>query len=163
MIKLIAAVGKNGELGKNGKLIWNLPSDLKFFSKQTSYHTIVMGRNTFNSLPKILPNRTHFVLATKDEFNKEITEAYFFKEFNFLLRAVLEEAKEWDVFIIGGASMYEQFLEYADEIILTEIDACDKNADVYFPTFDKNEYERIHIGFGEDNGIKYEHVKYVRK
>lgn len=163
MIKLIAAVGKNLELGKAGGLIWRLPNDLKFFKEQTQGCIVVMGRNTFNSLPKKLPNRKHLVLTDSDDFNKSIEDVELFYNFQDLLKKVETESMDADVFIIGGASIYKQFVDYADELILTEVDAEDSEADVYFPIFNKDAYERYVIASNEDNGIKYVHVRYVKK
>ena len=70
MISIIAAMGKNNELGKKGNLIWNIPKDLRYFKEKTKNSIIVMGRNTFNSLPKVLPNRKHIILSSTNNFNK---------------------------------------------------------------------------------------------
>ena len=163
MITIIAVVGKNLELGKNGGLIWRLPNDLKFFKEQTEGCTVVMGRNTFNSLPKKLPNRKHLVLTGVDDFNKSIEDVDIYYNFNDLLEKVKEYASEAKVFIIGGASVYRQFLPYADELLLTEIDAESDEADVYFPEFNKDEYNRCYLASNEDNDIKYIHVSYIKK
>lgn len=163
MITIIAAVGKNLELGKNGGLIWRLPNDLKFFKEQTEGCTVVMGRNTFNSLPKKLPKRKHLVLTDVDDFNKSIEDVDILYNFNDLLEKVKACASESKVFIIGGASVYRQFLPYADELLLTEIDAESDEADVYFPEFNKDEYNRYYLASNEDNGIKYIHVSYMKK
>ena len=69
---IIAAIGKNRELGKNNDLIWHLPGDLKFFKETTTGHSIIMGRKTLESLPKLLPNRHHIVLSSSDDFGPEI-------------------------------------------------------------------------------------------
>lgn len=155
---IIAAIGKNRELGKDNDLIWSLPGDLKFFRNTTSGHTIIMGRNTFDSLPRMLPNRKHIVLSSRDDFPSEV-EVY--KE----LKSILEKYKESseEIFIIGGASIYKQFLEYCDKLYLTEIDSEDRDASVYFPEFDKSLYNREELLNGEDNGISYKHVLYIRK
>lgn len=163
MIKIIAAVGAKLELGKKGGLIWHLPNDLKFFKGQTDGCPIVMGRNTFNSLPKKLPNRKHYVLTDKMSFNKDVDGVVIFYDFDSLLEEVKQMAKTQDVFIVGGASVYKQFLEYADELILTEVKEEDWTADAYFPGFDKNKYDKVYIASGEDKDIKYDHVRYVRK
>lgn len=163
MIKIIAAVGKNRELGKKGELIWQLPNDLIFFKEQTQGSIVAMGRNTFNSLPKKLPNRKHLVITDVDDFNKCIDDVDIFYNFEELLAEVRKQAVSADVFVIGGGSVYKQFMPYADELILTEIDEEDKQADVYFPEFDKDLYDRQVIASNEDNEIKYEHVRYVRK
>ena len=74
---IIAAIGKNRELGKNNNLIWHLPNDLKFFKEVTSNHTIIMGRKTFDSLPRMLPNRKHIVLTSSENLPSEVE---FYKE-----------------------------------------------------------------------------------
>lgn len=163
MIKIIAAVGKNLELGKKGDLIWHLPNDLKFFKEQTTGCIVVMGRNTFNSLPRKLPNRIHYILTDSLVFNKDATDAIIYFDLEDLLKEVKRLAETTDVYIIGGASIYSQFVEHADELVLTEIDAEDAEADVYFPAFDKSKYEKTILAHNEDDGIKYAHVKYVRK
>lgn len=163
MIKIIAAVGKNLELGKNGDLIWHLPNDLKFFKSQTVGCMVVMGRNTYNSLPKKLPGRKHLVITDVDDFNKDIEDVDIFYNFEDLMNEIRKHSENADVFIIGGASIYRQFVPFADELILTEVDAEAPDADVYFPDFDKAQYEREVVASNEDNGIKYEHVRYVRK
>lgn len=163
MIKVIAAVGKNLELGKKGGLIWNLPNDLKFFKEQTEGSTVVMGRNTFNSLPKKLPNRKHLVLTDANDFNKPVDDVDIFYDFETLLDEVIKQGADKDIFIIGGGSVYKLFVPFADELILTQVDAEDKEADVYFPEFDKTEYEKVVIAQNEDNNIKYEHIRYVKK
>lgn len=154
---IIAAIGKNRELGKNNDLIWHLPGDLKFFRKITTNHTIIMGRKTFESLPKMLPNRKHIVLTTKGNFQSEV-EVY--KELKQILKTYKDTQEE--IFIIGGASIYEQFLDYSDKLYLTEIDAQEE-ADVYFPNFDKENYEKEILSENEDNGISYKHVLYIKK
>lgn len=163
MIKIIAAVGKNNELGKQGGLIWNLPNDLKFFKEQTIGAHIVMGRRTFDSLPKKLPKRVHHVLSKLRAFNKETQDVILYSSFKDLLKEVTRLSKTQDVFVVGGASLYNMFLQYAGEIILTEVNAECRDADVYFPDFDKTLYTREILGVNEDFGITYEHVRYKKK
>lgn len=157
-IIIIAAIGQNNELGIDNHLIWHLPKDLKFFKEKTMGKTILMGSNTFNSLPKLLPGRKHIVLTSKKEgFPKEVT-----------IVSSLEEALSFcknsdeDIYIIGGAKVYEQFLQYASILYLTEVEAKCENADVYFPPFNKEEYERKIISENNEN-IPYKHVQYVKK
>lgn len=155
---IIAAIGKNRELGKDNDLIWHLPNDLKFFRQVTSNHTIIMGRNTFESLPKMLPNRKHIVLTSRDGLPSEV-EVY--RE----LKQILEKYKdtEEEIFIIGGASIYTQFLEHSSKLYLTEIEAEEETASVYFPEFDQQQYDREVLQENEDNGISYKHVLYIKK
>jgi dihydrofolate reductase len=158
-ISIIAAIGENNELGKNNDLIWHLPNDLKFFKSVTTGKTVLMGRNTFWSLPKVLPNRTNIVITDMDEeYPKEVVI------YNSI-DAFLEDYKntEEEVFIIGGASIYKQFIKIADKIYLTEIAASCEDAQVYFPQFDKEQYDKEIVGKNEDNGISYKHVLYKRR
>ena len=163
MIITIAAIGKNNELGKKGDLIWHLPGDLKFFKEETSGKTVVMGRNTFNSLPFMLPNRKHIILTDINDFNKDIKDSEVFYTFDDLLKRVKELSYKEDVYIIGGASIYTQFINYSDKLILTEVDAEDNEADVYFPLFDKNKYNVRLLGKGKEGKIEFNFVEYSKK
>lgn len=158
MISIIACVGKNLELGKNNDLIWHLPGDLKYFKKTTLGKTVIMGRRTYDSLPHILPKRRNIVLQLPDEDKIEDVEI-----FNSIPDILDNVKNEDDVFIIGGASIYRQFLPYAEKLYLTEVCASCKNPDVYFPKFDKRKYKKNILGSGEDNGIKYNFVVYERR
>lgn len=157
-IIIIAAIGKNNELGKNNDLIWRLKGDLKFFKEQTTNHKIVMGYNTFKSLPRLLPNRKHIILTHKEI---EIDGCQVFNDFNKLNNylATLNE----DIYIIGGGSIYKLFIDIADELILTEINDECLDAQVYFPTFDKNDCFKEVINECQEDGIKYSHVKYTKR
>lgn len=157
-ISMIACVGKNLELGKNNDLLWHLPNDLKFFKKVTTGKTVIMGRRTFESLPGKLPNRRNIVLMLPTE--EKIPDVDIF----YSIEEVLEEIKKIDeeVFIIGGASIYKQFLPYANKLYLTEVDREDSEAEVYFPLFNKGEYQKTVIGENADGNIKYKHVLYER-
>lgn len=157
-ISMIACVGKNLELGKNNDLIWHLPNDLKYFKKTTLGKTVIMGRRTFNSLPGILPKRRNIVLQLPNEENIEGVEI--FNDIESILEAVKNED---EAFIIGGASIYRQFLEYASRLYLTEVKKSCKDADVYFPKFNKELYDKKIIDSEEDNGIKYDFAVYEKK
>ena len=117
-----------------------------------------MGINTFNSLPGMLPKRKHIVLTSKNiTLNDEITICHSIEE-------VLELSKKYDeLMIIGGASIYKQFLKYANKLILTEIEAEDKEADTYFPEFNRNEWKAKVIAEHNENDIKYKHIIYTKK
>ena len=158
-LAMIACVGKNLELGRNNDLIWHLPSDLKYFKEVTLGHTVIMGRNTFKSLPGVLKNRHNIVLTfkeDKDELPDEVEVLHSINEF-------LDKYKEKDelVFVIGGTSIYKQFIDLADTLYLTEVDGECK-ADVYFPEFDKSLYTKEIVGNGNDNNIKFNFVIYRR-
>lgn len=159
ILKIIAAVGQNLELGKKNGLIWNLPGDLKYFSENTRGSTVIMGENTFRSLPKMLPGRKHLVLTLEDnKFPEDVTVFHSLDKF-------LDTYKNHDevVWVIGGGQIYKLFLPYAQELYLTEIQASDKTAEVYFPKFEPSEFIREVLGHGEDNTVKYDFVRYIRK
>ena len=157
---IIAAIGKNNELGKNGDLIWKIKEDMLFFKEKTIGHTIVMGENTFFSLPKLLPKRKHIVLSysKKDIFPKEVTIVHSIEEFNTLSKEIDD-----DIYVIGGASIYRQFIDKADELYLTEIDAECKSAGVFFPKFNKNYYDIKILEKHNSSNPKYKHVLYTKK
>ena len=157
-ISIIACVGKNLELGKNNDLIWHLPNDLKYFKKVTSGKTVIMGRRTFDSLPNVLPNRRNVILSIKGKNKIEGVEIY--NDIPSILEAVKNEE---EVFIIGGASIYQQFLEYANKLYLTEVNKTCSDAEVYFPKFDKRKYKKTIVGSDSDNGIEYNFVIYERR
>ena len=155
---IIAAIGKNNELGKNNDLIWKFKEDMKFFKETTIGHPVVMGRRTFESLPNILPGRENIVISTGNINNDKIKLYKSIKEF-------LLNYKDYDndIFIIGGATIYKAFIDIATSLYLTEIDAIEKEADVYFPMFNKEEFNKEIIKESEENTIKYRHVLYKRK
>ncbi len=155
---IIAAIGKNRELGKDNNLIWHLPGDLKFFKETTTGHSIIMGRKTLESLPKLLPNRHHIVLSSSDNFTSEIEH---YKSLKELLNNLKD--KEEEFFVIGGSSIYKEFIDIVDKMYLTEIDAECKNADAYFPDFNEEEWEKTILKENEDNNISYKHVLYKKK
>ena len=157
-IVIIAAIGQNNELGIDNHLIWHLPKDLKFFKEKTMGKTILMGSNTFHSLPRLLPGRKHVVLTSKkDGFPEEVILVP-------SLEAALSfcEKSQEDIYVIGGAKVYEQFLQYASVLYLTEVEASCDMADVYFPEFKKEDYERTILG-KNDETIPFKHVQYVKK
>ena len=157
-ISIIACVGKNLELGRKNDLIWHLPNDLKYFRKVTSGKTVIMGRRTFESLPGVLPKRRNIVLQMSNK--NKIDGVEIFNDIPSILEAVKDED---EAFIIGGASIYKQFLEYADKLYLTEVNEKCQDAEVYFPKFDKKKYKKNIVGKNEDNGVKYNFVLYERR
>ena len=156
-LSIIAAIGQNNELGINNQLIWHLKKDMKFFKETTINHKIVMGRKTFESLPKLLVNREHIIL-TKQNIN--LPNVKIFHDISSFLKAY--ENLDEEIFNIGGQSIYKELLEYADKLYLTEIEDTSK-ADAYFPIFDKNDFEKEILSENEEDGIKYKHVLYKRR
>ena len=157
-ISLIAAIGKNNELGKNGDLVWKLREDMKFFKETTMGHPVVMGKNTFESLPKVLPGRKNIVISDVEIINDKIELYRSIRDFLIDYQQLNEE-----VFIIGGASIYNQFIDLATKMYLTEIDATDKEADVYFPKFNPIDWDKEQLATKEENSINFKHVLYKRK
>lgn len=129
-ISIIAAVARNRAIGHNNKLLYWLPNDLKRFKALTTGHTIIMGRRTFESLPKgALPNRRNVVLSRDD------SEFPGCDKYSSLEEALNNCKEDEDVFIIGGASVYEQAMKFADRLLLTEIDDTPQEADAFFPDY----------------------------
>ena len=129
-ISIIAAVAKNRAIGFENKLIYWLPNDLKRFKALTTGHTIVMGRNTFESLPKgALPNRRNVVLSTTV---KELPGCEVFPTLDAALQSCQPDE---DIYIIGGARVYEQAISKADRLCLTEVDDIPAQADTFFPDY----------------------------
>ena len=154
---IIAAVGKNNELGKDNRLIWHLPADLKFFREKTIGKNIVMGRKTFESLPKMLPNRRHIVITRGNIDNPEVLVYHsiddFLNNYNF----------NEETFVIGGASIYSSLIDYVNSMYLTEINDVCPSADVYFPNFDRELWHSEVIGTNMENGVSYKHVLHKRR
>ncbi|MDR0506704.1 MAG: dihydrofolate reductase [Dysgonamonadaceae bacterium] len=131
-VSIIVAIGKNGEIGKGNSLLCHLPADLKHFKEITSGHTIIMGRKTFESLPSgALPNRRNIVISRNSELKLEGAEVCQSLDYAFL-----KLVDENEVFIIGGAQIYELALPFADRLYITKIHAAFPDADVFFPDVD---------------------------
>ena len=146
----IAAVGQRNELGKDNKLIWHLPDDFKRFKALTSNHYIIMGRKTFESFPKPLPNRTHVVITRQSDYPDE----------NCIVVKSIEEAIETvknkdKAFVIGGGEIYKQFMSYVDKIELTRVHGK-FYADTFFPEISTEDWKLQH----KENHLKDEKHKY---
>lgn len=157
MYTIIAAIGKNRELGRDNKLLWSLKGDLKFFKEKTTNHTIIMGRKTFESLGRLLPNRKHVVISSSNNFPEEVDV---YNNIESLLSHYKDTSEE--LFIIGGAKIYSEFIDYATKMYLTLVDG-EFDADVYFPMFDESEWTKTVLSENEENGLKYKHVLYEKK
>ena len=160
MITLIAAVAQNRAIGFENKLIYWLPNDLKRFRQLTTGHTILMGRRTFESLPKgALPNRRNCVLTRS---TKELPGCECFRNWDeFIITCQADE----EVFIIGGASLYKSLIDKADRLCLTEIKNVPAEADTFFPEYkDKwREVWREHHEADERHAFDYDFVDYVSR
>lgn len=138
MLSIIAALAENNAIGYQNKLIYWLPDDLKRFKSLTTGHTIIMGRHTFESLPKgALPNRRNIVLSrTANDFPGA-------EHFNSLEDALKACRPDEEVFIIGGASLYNEALSKADRLYLTHVADTPEQADAYFPIIDATQWQII--------------------
>ncbi len=128
MISLIAAIGKNNELGKGNALVWNMPTDLKYFRDKTKGHTVIMGRKTFEAIGHPMPERKNIIITRDKTYIRDsVNVAHSLEE------ALEQTAGKQEIFIIGGAEIYKQAMDIADRLYITHIDAEDKNADTFFP------------------------------
>ncbi|HRL70805.1 MAG: dihydrofolate reductase [Flavobacterium sp.] len=160
MIIMIAAVAENNALGKDNELVWHLPNDFKRFKTLTSGHHIIMGRKTFESFPKPLPNRTHIIITRQKNYQAE----------GCIIVDSIEKAlsicpKDEDSFIIGGGEIYTLGLAYTDKIEITRVHSSFE-ADAYFPEINKKDWKLEKYEFNEkDEKHKYDYTyeTYIRK
>lgn len=158
MINIIAAIAENNAIGNENKLLYWLPNDLKRFKALTTGHTIIMGRKTFDSLPKgALPNRRNVVLS------RSVTAIEGCVVYASLEEALEHCAPEEDVYIIGGASVYEQALPLADRLCLTLVHDTPEKADAFFPDFSAwHEAWREDHDTDEKHAQRYSFVDYTK-
>ena len=156
-IFLIAAVDKNLAIGKEGKIPWHIKEDLSYFQKNTLNTTMIMGRSTFDSIGKPLPNRQNIVM-TKSPANREgVIEV-------LDVESAIKEAKKTSskISVIGGESIYKEFLPLANKLLITEINITVEGADTFFPEWSQQQWiEKSRINSME-NGIEYSFVEYLR-
>ena len=139
MISLLVAASENNAIGKDGKLLWNLPNDLKYFKNLTWGMVVVMGRKTYEAIDKPLPGRANIVISRKPDWKREgVQLAKDLKE--SLLLAEATNCKE--IFIIGGGEIYKEFLPQADRIYMTRVHAK-LEGDTYFPEFSSDKWNLV--------------------
>jgi len=152
-ISIIAAIGKNRELGKGNKLLWHIPGDLPRFKKLTTGHPIIMGRKTFESIGRPLPNRTNIVVTRDADYKAEGTVVV------DSIEKAIETAKskdEEEIFVIGGGQIYQQALPFADRLYLTVVDV-QADADTFFP--DYSEFKKvISEEKKEEENLKFKYI-----
>ena len=142
MITIIAAAGENNELGKDNQIIWHLPDDFKRFKTITSGHYIIMGRKTFESFPKPLPNRTHIIITRNKSY--KVPDGCFVVD--SIENAISICPKNETIFIIGGGEIYKQSINMANCIELTRVHNT-FDADAFFPTIDLTKWELVSSEF----------------
>ena len=162
-IILIAAVARNYAIGKNNDLLWHLPDDFKHFKNLTNGHFIVMGRKTFESFPKPLPNRTHVIITTQVHYEvpdgcfvvKSIKEAF----------ALCEGHKQEKVYVIGGGEIYKQTLHDATCLEITWVNAAPE-AEVFFPEINETKWKEtyhVHHPADEKHVYSFDFTTYTRR
>jgi len=158
-LTMIAAAAENNALGKDNDLIWHISEDLKRFKRLTTGHAIIMGRKTFESMPKALPNRTNIVLTKRKDYQAKGAEVVHTVE-----DALELVKKDVQPFIIGGGQIYSLFMPLCDRIELTRVHH-EFEADVYFPDIDLNEFEVIaeeYVSKTEEQPYNYTYLTYQK-
>lgn len=186
MISIIAAIGPNRELGKDNKLLWHIPADLKRFKKLTEGHAVIMGRKTFESLGKPLPDRLNVIITRKARYHvfrpphpraSAGAQAIVSKQISSpssIFCTSLEEAIKKipnlsdEVFIIGGGQIYAQALPMADKLYLTLVEKTPEHpdgkfaADTFFPEYEKLFTKKIFEEKHEEDGYKYSFIELTK-
>lgn len=160
MVTIIAAIAANNALGKDNQLIWHLPADLKRFKKTTLNHAVIMGRKTYESLGKPLPNRTN-ILITRDK-NYKVEGCLVVNSLNEALKVAAEVYE--NPFILGGAEIYKQAMPFTDKLDITFVHH-QFEADVFFPEINKTiwkETSRENFEADENNKYDYSFVTFER-
>ena len=162
MLSIIVAIANDNVIGKDNKLIWHIPEDLKRFKSITTGHTMVMGRKTFESLGRILPNRKHVILCNDMELNIDDENVEVLGDISKLDKYINSDE---EIFVIGGATIYKLLMPYAKKLYITKINQ-DFVGDVYFPEIKEDEWQEVKRESGlknEENPFDYEYIDYVRK
>ena len=161
MLSLIAAVGSNNVLGRGNDLIWHLPNDFKFFKDTTKGHPVIMGRKTYDSMGKPLPNRTNIIVTRQKGLSIEGCLI-----FNTLKEAIDKaNALDDNPFIIGGAEIYKMAMPFVDRMLLTHVE-FEEDGDAYFPEFNTNNWHEELIAeqaVDEKHQYPYRIKSYTRK
>ncbi len=160
MLTIIAAIATNNALGKNNDLIWHLPADLKRFKKVTLGHHVIMGRKTFESLGKPLPNRTTIIISRNPDYHVEGCVVV-----NSLQKAIKAASIDENPYILGGAEIYRQAMEHADLLDLTLVHQVFEG-DAFFPEIDLEIWtmtKRVDFKADELNQYDYSFVQYKKK
>lgn len=161
MLSIVVAKAKNNIIGKDNKLLWHLSDDLKKFKALTTGHTIIMGRKTFESLGRVLPNRKHIVFSNNPDFkvNDENVEVV-----HSLLQIQEYIESEEEAFVIGGAMMYNFLMPYVSKMYVTEIEK-EFEGDAFFPRIDDKKWKEISREKGPEDGennFEYNYVVYQK-
>ena len=159
---MIAAIGKNNALGKDNDLIWHLPDDFKRFKQLTTGHKIIMGRKTFESFPKPLPNRTHIIITRDHNYNLDLPSCIVVHSMNEALNLVQDDPLSY---IIGGGEIYDLGMPHADVLEITKVHES-FDADTFFPKIDKKIWKLIKEEFhsnDERHNYNFTYLTYQRR
>lgn len=162
MLSIIVAIANKNVIGKDNKLIWHLPEDLKRFKEITSGHKIIMGRKTFESLGRVLPNRKHIILCNDMKMDIENENVEILDDISKLDKYINSDE---ECFVIGGATIYKLLMPYANKMYITKINQ-DFDGDVWFPEIKDTEWKEVSSEKGlknEKNPYDYEYITYVKK
>lgn len=162
MLSISVAVAKNNVIGINNTLPWHISEDLKRFKRITSDKKMIMGRKAFESLPGILPNRKHIIITRNKDFKVDSDMVAIEYDLNSLVEKYSKCDEE--IFVIGGAEIYEQFLPYIDKIYLTQIEEAFEG-DTYFPEINYDEFKTEYTSekfTDEKNGLHYTFIDLIR-
>lgn len=162
MLSTIVAIANNNVIGKDNKLIWHLPEDLKRFKQITTGKNIIMGRKTFESLGRVLPNRKHIILCNDMEMTIDNENVEILDDISKLDKYINSEEEN---FVIGGATIYKLLMPYVNKLYITKINE-DFEGDVYFPEIKETEWKEISKEKGlrnDENPYDYEYITYIRK
>ena len=166
MISAIVAVDNNFGIGSNGDLLCSIKEDLAHFKKITTNNIVIMGRKTWDSLPKKpLPNRINIVITNSFEGDYFIFNSVVYAKLDFIKRVIKRIKEDNDIFVIGGGQIYKELLPYCEYIHLTKIHKSFDNVDTYFPNIDKDENWEVYGNdiVRNDNGVDYQFCIYKNK
>ena len=158
-IILIAAVSKDKVIGKQGGIPWKIKEDLSFFKEKTLNSPIIMGRATYNSIGRPLPNRLNIVMTRSVKNTEGVTEVTSVEK---AIEAASKNKDSSKVYVIGGENIYKEFLPIAQKMIITEVDLYIKDGDTFFPEWNISEWEEQSRDQREENGIRFSFVEYTK-
>lgn len=162
MLSIIVAISNNNAIGKDNKMLWHLPEDMKRFKELTTGHVIIMGRKTFESLGKVLPNRKHIILTRDENYKVDNENVEIVNDISQIDKYVNDENEN---FVIGGAIIYNQLMKKANKLYVTKVKE-NFDGDAYFPKINEDEWKVVgkeQRGKDEKNPYDYEFITYVRK
>ncbi len=157
MISIIVAIGKNREIGAKNKLLWNIPEELKRFKEITTGHPIIMGRKTHESIGRILPNRTNIIITRDKDY--QVEGAVIVYSLEEAIKKALDSEGSKEIFIIGGAQIFEQALPRAMKLYVTQVYSDFPEADSFFPEYESIFKKKVFEQSQESSGFRYKFLE----